>query len=133
MTEPADPVFSQPLTIPTHPPSEGSARAEDGPAALRPTTVTLHLPADLTEMVQQHSQQVGQSPTEAILTLLRSALQLPLAGSGDSPAPSSPTYPTDPAAPAVSPAILRAIQSRLTQLEALLPRLEKLEGKSIAF
>lgn len=86
-----------------------------------PEAVLLELSPELSSLLHQRSLQLRQSPVEVILSVLRSALESPLVASNqfDLLSPESTT--------------VRSIQDRLNQLEALLPRLEVLEGKWMAF
>ncbi|MBF2074893.1 MAG: hypothetical protein IGS50_14185 [Synechococcales cyanobacterium C42_A2020_086] len=82
-----------------------------------PASITLHLSPDLAAALHRYSQQSGQSPAAAITGLLRSALQL-------TPSTSVP--------PALIEEVQR-LQDRLSQLEELIPKVEALEGKWLAF
>lgn len=82
--------------------------------------ITLKLPADLTQLLQQRSQQSGKSQTEVILAILQSGLC-----SADANQFSELLQP----ASEPSREIVEAMQTRLTALEALIPRLVQLEGK----
>jgi hypothetical protein len=84
----------------------------------RTEAILLELPPGLARLLHQHRSQAGQSLAEAILAILQSALAQP-AG-------------TDSLNPQSDSAI-RLLEARLRDLESLLPRLERLEGKWIAF
>jgi hypothetical protein len=89
-------------------------------------TVTLNLPPALAQLLQQHSGQVGQTQAEAIVSLLESAL-----GSMPVSVPqSSLSLESEHQSTAQE---LEMLKARLSQLESFIPRLEVLEGKSIAF
>ncbi len=92
----------------------------------RSAVVTLNLPSDLALAIEEQRQQSGQPTIEVIVNLLRSALKLP-----DTPRGSAQT--ACEMAKTSTPEGLEAILERLAQVEALIPRLETLEGKSIAF
>lgn len=96
------------------------AGAEKGHEGASPV-VTLQLPPDLVVALQQRIQQSGQSQAEVILALLRSACKL------------AATTDLEAVAPAPVTPDLQSLRARLTQLETLIPRLEVLEGKLIAF
>jgi hypothetical protein len=89
-----------------------------------PEAVLLKLPPELARTLHQHSSQVGQSLANTILAILRSALELSASASEDNPLQPSPLQPSQP---------VRSIEERLNHLEAMLPRLETLEGKWMAF
>jgi hypothetical protein len=82
--------------------------------------VTLNLPANLARLIQTRSQQLGQSDAEVILTLLQSAL-----------CTANPDNAEQTTAPDAT--TLKSLQTRLTALEAMIPRLVQLEGKWMAF
>lgn len=101
-------------------------------------TVTVKLPVDVLAALGQHGYQSEQTQTQIILEVLRSALGLPAAESHPSEAPAlRPAPPTiETAATAASASLLAEVEQlkiRLRQLEALIPKLEDLQGKSIAF
>lgn len=87
-------------------------------------SVTLQIPLDLMTFLQQRSQQLGQTPTEVILALLRAAAGLATKATAEHAATQSPL---------AAPQALQTLEARLAQLEALIPRLEVLEGKWNAF
>jgi DNA repair exonuclease SbcCD ATPase subunit len=83
-------------------------------------TIMLELPPDLAQLLQQYSQRSGQPPAAVILAILKSAL-------GRS------ATALDSGKPDAALTTLHALEDRLAQLEALMPRLEVLEGKLLAF
>lgn len=85
-------------------------------------TVTVQLPLDLANILQQRSGQVGQTPAEVIVSLLRLAV-----GLASVPVPLNSTT-LDPERLSTQQE-LQSLKTRLHQLEALIPRLERLEGK----
>lgn len=92
-------------------------------SALQELIVRLELPSDLAEKIQQCSQQSGETQVEVILAILKSTF-----------AEAVPEQ--SGVADAVPPQIqqeFRALKARLSQLEALMPRLDALEGKSMVF
>lgn len=94
----------------------------DGESTAQELVIALKLPADLKEKLQHYSQRSGKTQVEIILAVLKSAF----AG----------IAPEAPSADAVSLQMqqeLRSLKVRLSELEALMPRLEKLEGKWMAF
>lgn len=92
-------------------------------------SVTVELPIDLVNAIQQHicqtGYQTGQTPTQAVLDVLRSALNQP-------PDPNPSVALTRPLSTDLI-AELHRLHARVTQLEALIPKVADLEGKSIAF
>jgi hypothetical protein len=124
------------------------------PKPSKPLT-TVELPSELVDAIHQHCRP-GETPTQAILEVLQSVLwQQQRADSVASSPPiasSSPSVSTDSASisdlithplppdhpppqdlpPNLTTALDR-LTHRLTQLEALIPRMADLEGKSIAF
>lgn len=111
-------------------------------AGSRQETVTVKLPVDVLTALGQHGYQSEQTQTQIILEVLRSALGLE--STTDShltnlPAPKAPAshlaQPTVETAKAahVLMAEVEQLKIRLRQLEALIPKVEDLEGKLIAF
>jgi hypothetical protein len=82
--------------------------------------ITLQLPSVLAMALQERSRQSGQSQAEVILHLLQTACGLT-------------ATVAEPSAEQVTRQELQALIERLRQLETLLPRLEIIEGKLIAF
>lgn len=99
-----------------------AGRAEEGHEG--GLLVTLQLPPDVAMALQQRIQQSGQPQTEVIVSLLRSACGLAATVSADR------LEVVEAEQIALE---LQALRARLTDLEALIPRLESLEGKLIAF
>jgi hypothetical protein len=75
--------------------------------------MTLALPPDLAAAIEQQHQHSGKPQEEILIDLLRQALSV------------SPTNSVNQE--------LEELKQRLSLLEALIPRVENLEGKSIAF
>jgi hypothetical protein len=137
--------------------------------ASKPLT-TVELPREIVDAIHQHICRTGETPTQAILKVLQSALHQQRAESDASVTPSSPldsaTIANDlpfsdrpssdrlsndlstggepTSEPSTSPSLHHDVPSnlaatfdrlhhRLTQLEALIPKVVDLEGKSIAF
>lgn len=105
--------------------------AEEHLAESTPTSeqiLTLQLPPDLALALQRRCQQLGQTQAEVILALLRSAMQLP----------SAPAWQTVDQSELAANQLatqqeVHSLKARLSQLEELIPRLEALEGKWVAF
>lgn len=95
-------------------------KQQDGSSTLPEQLVMLELPPELATALQHYSQQLGQTQAEAISALLQSASGL---ASVSTPVSTSTAEQQK----------WQSIETRLTQLEALIPRLEILEGKSSAF
>lgn len=86
------------------------------------SVVSLKLPADVSEKLQQYCQQSGKTQGEIILAILKSAF-----------AKMTPeAFSSDPMMLKMQQE-LRVLKSRLNELETCLPRLEALEGKWMAF
>lgn len=103
-------------------------------------TVTVELPVDILTALDRQGQRSGQSQTQMILEVLRSALGLEPAVLSQLHAPAiggeQAAHPADDSAnPSVTPQIpeVEHLKLRLRQLEALIPKVEDLAGKSIAF
>jgi hypothetical protein len=94
----------------------------DGKSAVQESVVSLKLPADLTEKLQQFSRQSGKSQGEIILAILKSAFA--------KMAPEALSY--DPMTLKMQQE-LKLLKIRLTELETLMPRFAALEGKLMAF
>ncbi len=94
-------------SLPSLPPTDGAPSSSTSPNEL-----TLSLPADLAAAIEQQQQQSGKPSDQILLDLLRQALS-----SSHNPSASE----------------LEQLKHRLSLLEALIPRVEELEGKSIAF
>lgn len=98
--------------------------------------VTLELPVDVLAALDQRVYRSGQTPTQAVLEVLRSALGL-------SQTTSHPDHPdifaTHDSANATQTKLIaltkeiEQLKIRLHHLEALIPKVEDLMGKSIAF
>jgi hypothetical protein len=99
--------------------------------------VTVELPVDVLAALDQQRCQSGQTQTQVILDVLRSALGL-------SPAPTDSAHASQSAIPASNSdatalqsaqlmAEIEDLKTRLSQLETVMQRVEVLEGKSIAF
>lgn len=88
--------------------------------------VTLKLPPDLAQILLQRSGQVGQSQAEVIVSLLRAALGQTSTASPLGAATSTSEYLS-------TQQELHLLKARLGHLESLIPRLELLEGKWLAF
>jgi hypothetical protein len=95
--------------------------ASDNPLPVHPTPpdrpVAVELPLDVATAIAQRMEQSGQTQAQVILE----ALQLVLNQAQPEPAPEPES------------AELRSLKQRLADLEALIPRMVALEGKSIAF
>ena len=102
---------------------------QDGSSTLSEQLVRLELPPELALALQHYSQQSGQTQTEVISALLQSASRLT---SVSTPAGTSGQFNNVETSTAEQQK-WQSIETRLTQLEALIPRLEILEGKSRAF
>lgn len=97
----------------TDPSLPSQPRPDDAPSSsTSPNELTLALPADIAAAIEQQQQQSGKPSDQILLDLLRQALR-----SSDEP----------------SNLELEQLKHRLSLLEALIPRVEELEGKSIAF
>lgn len=107
-------------------------------------TVTVDLPVDILAALDQQGHRSGQTQTQVILEVLRSALGLDQAtfsqlqtgmqmgGQTGVPAPNgSAQAQPDPSVSLM--AEVERLKLRLRQLEALIPKVEDLAGKSIAF
>jgi hypothetical protein len=131
---------------------EGTSASETIPSSVTPSvtssvtpsSVTVELPLEIVNAIHQHCQlkdQAVQTPTEAILEILRSAVQSSLLAAPvlDSRLETNPSEIKDAAHRQPPPdlmAELSQLQARLAELEAYIPKLaalEGLEGKSIAF
>ncbi|MBF2048257.1 MAG: hypothetical protein EDM05_66815 [Leptolyngbya sp. IPPAS B-1204] len=91
--------------------------------------VVLQLPADIAMALQQRCQQLGQTKAEVILTLLQSAISLFPTADQQTGNQSN----TSQASQLATQQDVQLLKARLSQLEEMIPRLEALEGKSIAF
>lgn len=89
--------------------------------------LALKLPSDLAARLQTYSRKLGQTPAEAIVSLLRSALDPNTSGTSNDSEPSAPEHSIS------TEQELQQLRFRLDQLEGLIPRLEFLEGKCMAF
>ncbi len=125
-------------------------------------SITVELPGDVIAAIQHCTQQSGQTETETILAVLRAALglkatqaptleqpaeqlaidpSLPIASPDLTPSgltPSNPALSPDPSLDASSPVAqwlqeFENLKNRLAALEHLLPKMEALEGKLLAF
>lgn len=129
-------------------PTEAPAEPSQPPEA----RVTLELPVDVIAAINQRLGQAGQTQTEVILEVLRSALAgNPQPSDGSKPPDLQPSdlQPSDLQPPdrnlnqtgspiaettVVDPIQeLQALKRRLIQLEQLIPKMEELEGKLQAF
>lgn len=129
--------------------SPSSMPPSSGTSSVVPSCVTVELPLEIVNAIHQHFQlkdQAQQTLTEAILEILRSAVQSSLLSAPvlsapvlDSHLETNPSEIKDAAQLQPPPdlmAQLSQLQARLAELEAYIPKLaalEGLEGKSIAF
>lgn len=111
-------------------------------------TVTLELPVDILAALEQHVYQSGQTQTQAVLEVLRTALGLSQTTNSqvspqDRPEISATNELTANSANATQTTTqttlialtkeVEQLKNRLHHLEALIPQVENLMGKSIAF
>jgi hypothetical protein len=125
-------------TYPKDPPSPSSEPTQP--------SVSVELPIDIVNAIHQHICQSGQTPTQAILDVLRSAVSqstvhhspseqpLPEQEPSEPQIPGAGTLPGSSPLPPIDPITeIYRLSARLAQLEALIPKLADLQGKSIAF
>lgn len=133
-----------PSSVPPSSMTPSSGTSSVAPSSVVPSSVTVELPLEIVNAIHQHCQlkdQTEQTPTEAILEILRSAVQssllsAPVLDSHLEPNPSEIKDADHLQPPPDLMAKLSQLQARLAELEAYIPKLaalEGLEGKSIAF
>ena len=114
-------------SFPEHTPTVESL-TEPRSAHLPQQTVTLQLPQELMQAIDQRMQQSGQTQMQIILEVLQGGL---------AQAPYTPLEASDSSLQTVEASQtaeeFEQLKQRVAILEALLPRMEVLEGKSIAF
>lgn len=97
--------------------------------------VAIHLPSDVVAAIQQRMDQSGQSQAQIILHMLQSALDVEHPPEAEAAIPKmttpSPVHPAEPSPDWIN--VFETVKARLQHLESLIPKLEDLEGKSIAF
>ena len=100
--------------------SDNPTPVEPTPSDRAPELPLIELPLAIAAAIAQRMQQSGQTQAQVILEALQLAL--------------SPTQPDpEPDLDGVEQTELRSLKQRLADLEALVPRMVALEGKSIAF
>lgn len=133
MTDPLE-FLPKPKTLLEHPAAVPNSN-------LQPEeTVTVDLPVDILAALEQQGHRSGQTQTQVILEVLRSALGLDQATFSQLqaeiqtgvPAPNGSTQ-AQPDPSVCLMAEVERLKLRLRQLEALIPKVEDLAGKSIAF
>jgi hypothetical protein len=92
-------------------------------------SVTVELPSDIATAIYQCSRQSGQTQAQVITEMLRSALRL------DQNSEAEQIPDSDTRADMTTPLLeqVQHLTDRLIKLESLVPKLEALEGKLLAF